>query len=260
MNTSSRRRGLALLLLPILTAACVSSSPQLGDKDNEAAASYNLQLGIDYFRQGDLSQAKEKLDRSMLQNPKNPEVYVASGMLYDRLGQARKADQYFNKAVDMDPQNGNVVNSYAVFLCRKGDHAKGERLALQAATNPLYKSPEAAFYNAGNCALDAGHPADAEKYLRSALALRPNFAGALLQLADIEFKAGNYLPARGFLERFQQVAKPSAESLWLLVRVEYALGNAGLAVDYARRLKREFPTAAETKFLLEFEKKNRSSP
>lgn len=238
--------------------ACVSSEPQLGMKDSEAAAAYNLQLGVDYFRQGDLSQAKDKLDRSLQQNPKNAQTYVASGMLYDRLGEARKADQYFNKAVDLEPKNGEIVNSYAVFLCRKGDHAKGEQMALQAATNPLYKTPEAAYLNAGNCAVDAGRDAKAEEYFRKALALRPNFSAALLQMAELEFKGGNYLPARGFLERFQQSAKPTSASLWLLFRVETALGNAGQSADYARRLKQEFPTATETKALLELEKKSKS--
>jgi type IV pilus assembly protein PilF len=241
-----------------LLSGCVSSDARLGEKDDEAAAAYNLQLGIDYFRQGNLSLAKEKLDRSMQQNPKNAQIYVASGMLYDRLGETNKADQYFSKAANLEPKDGDIINSYAVFLCRKGDYKKGEELALRAATNPLYKTPEAAYFNAGNCAVDAKHNADAEKYFRSAVAVRPNFTPALLQLAQLEFKAGNYLPARGFLERFQQMSKPTSASLWLLVQVEYALGNTSVSADYARRLKRDFPTASETKFLLEFENKNRS--
>jgi type IV pilus assembly protein PilF len=242
----------------LLLSGCIAGKPALGEKDNESAAAYNLQLGIDYFRQGNLSLAKEKLDRSMNQNPKNAQIYVASGMLYDRLGETKKADQYFSKAAGLEPKDGDIINSYAVFLCRNGEYKKGEELAVRAATNPLYKTPEAAYLNAGNCAVDGKRPADAEKYLRSAVAIRPNFAPALLQLAQLEFKAGNYLPARGFLERFQQTTKPTSASLWLLVQVEYALGNTSVSADYARRLKRDFPTAAETKFLLEFENKNRS--
>ncbi|MGE0113357.1 MAG: type IV pilus biogenesis/stability protein PilW [Steroidobacteraceae bacterium] len=249
---------LVLSLLSGLIAACVSSGTGLGNKDMESAAAYNLQLGIDYFRQGNLSEAKEKLDRSLEQNPRNTQAYVASGMLYDRLGEPRKADRYFAKAVSMEPENAEVINSYAVFLCRKGDYAKGEQMALQAAANPLYKTPEAAYLNAGNCALDAGRNVNAEEHFRRALSLRPNFAAALLQMAELEFNAGNYLPSRGFLERFQQVSKPTAASLWLLVRVEYALGNSGLSADYARRLKEDFPTSLETKALLELEKRKQS--
>jgi len=257
MNNSARASSI-LTASGLLLIGCVTNTPQFGDKNDESAAAYNLQLGVDYFRQGNLSLAKEKLDRSMQQNPKSAQVYVASGMLYDRLGETSKADQYLSKAVSLEPKDGDIVNSYAVFLCRKGDYKKGEELALKAAGNALYKTPEAAYFNAGNCAIDAKRPADAEKYFRSALAVRPNFTPAMLELAQLEFKAGNYLPARGFLERFQQFAKPTSASLWLLVQVEYALGNAGLSADYARRLKQDFPTSAETRFLIEFENKSRS--
>ena len=239
----------------VLLAGCISSTPQLGNKDAEAAASYNLQLGIDYFRQGNLSQAKEKLDRSLQQNSKSAPAYVASALLYDRLGETRKATQYFDRAINLDPKNGESLNTYAVFLCRKGDFAKGEKLALESANNPLYKSPEAAFYNAGNCAVDAGRDKDAEIFYRRALSLRPNFAAALLQMADLEFRSGNFLPARAFLERFQQSAKPTAASLWLLVRVERALGNGSLAADYARRLQQDFPTSVEVKAMLQSQNK-----
>lgn len=252
-------RAIATLLITTCLSGCISSTPQLGKKDSEAAAAYNLQLGIDYFRQGNLSEAKEKLDRSLQQNPKNAQAYVASGLLYERLGEARKADQYFGKAQDLSPKDGDVLNTYAVFLCRRGDYAKGERLALDAAANALYKNPEAAYFNAGNCAVDAKRDADAETYYRKALAIRPNFAAALLQMAELEYRAGNYLPARAFLERFQQSSMPTSQSLYLLTRVEQALGNTSISADYARRLKQDFPTSVEVKQLLEYEKNKKPS-
>jgi type IV pilus assembly protein PilF len=238
-----------------LLAACVVSNPKLGSKDDEAAASYNLQLGTDYFQQGNLALAKEKLDRSLMQNPKNAQTYVVAGLLYDRLNEGQKADQYFSKAVALEPKNGEVMNTYAVFLCRKGSFAKGEQAAVSAATNPLYSTPEAGWFNAGNCAMDAKQTKRAEEYFRNALAVRPNFAAALLQMAELESTAGNLLPARAFLERFLQASKPTAASLWLAVRIERASGNASIAADYARRLREEFPTSTEAKALLESDKK-----
>jgi type IV pilus assembly protein PilF len=245
---------LLVALLP-LTSACVSNSSQLGTRDSEAAAAYNLQLGIDYFRQGNLPEAKEKLDRSLKQNPKNAQTNMAVGMLYERLKDLRKAEQYYSRAVELDVDNGEVLNGYAVFLCRKGDHAKGEQLAIKAANNPLYKTPEAAWLNAGICALDGGKAEPAEAHFRKALALNARFAAALMQMTTLEFTANNLLPARGFLERFLQTSKDSAEALWLGVRIEQGLGNASGAADYARRLKAQFPTSVETKALLNAENK-----
>lgn len=243
----------------LVVSACVSSNTQqFGNKDSDAAAGYNLQLGIDYLRQGNLSEAKAKLDRALTQNPKNPQVNFAAGLLYDHLNDDKKADEYYNRAVTLDPKNAEILNGYAVFLCRKGDRQKGERIAAKAAADPLYKTPEVALMNAGNCALDAGRATKAEEYFRRALRVQPNFPAALLQMAELELKGANYLPARGFLERYQQAAKANPASLWLGVRIESALGNTATAADYARRLKQDFPTSDETKALLELERKNNS--
>ncbi len=247
------------LAIGLLLTGCVSSESQYssrGAKSNdETAAAYNLQLGIEYFQQGNLSQAKDKLDRSLQQNPKNAQTHMAAGMLYERLNEPRQADQYYSRAVALDASNGEALNAYAVFLCRKGDHTKGEQLALQAAANPLYKTPEAAWLNAGNCALDAGKNELAEQHFRKSLATNPKFASALMQMAGLEFTANNFLPARAFLERFQQVSNPTAESLWLGYRIEKSLDNPAAAAEYARRLKAGFITSVQAKALLETEKK-----
>lgn len=247
---------MGVMLAVLALSGCTSSSPKRSNEDLKAAANYNLQLGVDYFRQGNLSQAKEKIERSLEQNPRDPQAHVAAGMLYDRIGQNREADEQFSRAVALDPKNSEVVNSYAVFLCRKGDRSKGEQMALKAAADPLYKTPEAAYLNAGLCAMGAKQNDRAEKYFRNALAVKPNFAEALFQMAELELSAGNYLPARGFLQRYMQATPTNATALWLGVRIEKGLGNTATAADYARRLKNDFPTANETKELLASERQS----
>jgi type IV pilus assembly protein PilF len=207
---------LSLLFLSLLVTACVSNSPELGVQDKESAAAYNLQLGIDYFSQGNLTQAKEKLDRSLVQNPKNAQAHAAAGLLYERLNELDKADQYYSRAVDLDSSNGNLVNMYGVFLCRRGEWARGEKLALQAANNQLYKMPEMAYYNAGICAQDAGKLPLAEQHYRRALEVNPKFSSALLQLAELKLTSNDVMSARGFLDRFHSAVQATAESLWLL--------------------------------------------
>lgn len=237
-----------------LLAACTTTSPGLGKKDNEAAATFNLQIGVDYLRQGNLSSAKEKIDRALEQNPRNAQAHGVAGLLYDRLDDARKAEDHFSRAVSLDPNDSELMNYYAQFLCHRGDRKKGEQLALKAAANPLYKTPEVAYLNAGLCALSAKQLESAEKYFRSALAVRPTFSEALFQMTELELSSGNYLPARGFLQRYMQSGPANPTALWLGVRIEKALGNTATANDYARRLKSDFPTAEETKQLIASER------
>jgi len=59
---------------------------------------------------------------------------------------------------------------------------------------------------------------------------------------------------RAFLERYMEVGRTNPETLWLGVRIERGLGNNAQAQHYAQRLKSEYPSAAQTKELLESER------
>jgi type IV pilus assembly protein PilF len=62
------------------------------------------------------------------------------------------------------------------------------------------------------------------------------------------------MSARGFLERYLELGRTDASTLWLALRIERNLGNSAAAKSYAQRLKREYPQAAETRELLESER------
>ena len=209
-----------------------------------AAASANVQLGVGYLRQGNLAVAQQVLERAYAQNPKDPSVHTALGLLYERLAQPAKADDHYGRAVKLAPADPEVLNNYAVFLCRRGQAQRGEKLFLQAAANPLYRTPEVALTNAGVCARSAGRPAPAEQYFRRALGLKPSFADALLPLAELSLEKGNALSARAFLERLLAGGPVSAEALALGMRVERAAGDTAAANQYRDRLQREFPQSA----------------
>lgn len=238
----------------LLIAGCVSTDSNKSKPQPERAAEINLELGIDYLRKGNLSGAKEKIDRALEQNPRNAKAHATAGLLYDRLGQTDKADNHFSRAVSLDSQDPDIRNNYAVFLCQKNKFEKGEKMAVEAAQNPLYKTPEISWVNAANCARGAGDLQRAEKHLRAAVAARPKFAPALLQLADVEYELKQYVPARAFLERYLEVGRTTPATLWLGVRIERSLGNQAAAQRYAQRLKSEYPNAAQTKELLESER------
>jgi type IV pilus assembly protein PilF len=240
--------------LGLCAAGCASNSDSNKKPQLERAADINLELGIEHLRKGNLGQAKEKIERSLEQNPRNAKAHMTAGLLYDRLGEQKKADSHFERAIALDSKNPDILNNYAVFLCRNGRHERGERHAVQAATNPLYATPEVAWVNAGNCARASKDLARAEQHYRKALAARPRLPIALFSLAEVQLEQKNYLSARGFLEQYLTVARTSPATLWLGVRIERALGNEGTANQYAQRLKNEFPTAPETQLLLESER------
>jgi type IV pilus assembly protein PilF len=244
---------LVLSLCAVIAAGCTTNN-NVTKPDLARAADINLEIGVDYLRKNDLKQAKEKIDKSIEQNPRSAKAQVIAGMLYDRLGDSGKADSHYQRAVSLEPDNPEIKNNYAVFQCQKKRYDRGEKLALEAAANPLYKTPEIAYLNAGNCARGGGNLQHAEDSYRRALAVKPRFSDALYQMAELEYQQKEYMSARGFLERYNEVGRTGPATLWLGVRIERSLGNKVQAQHYAQRLKIEYPTASQTQELLESER------
>ena len=118
MNT----RWIAILAASLL-AGCVSSdgTKALKREDpKETAAKTNIQLGIAYLQQGNFSVAREKLERSLKQNPKDPDVHTSLGLLYDRTGEPKLADKHYQEALRLAPTNPEISNNYAIYLCKRG--------------------------------------------------------------------------------------------------------------------------------------------
>jgi type IV pilus assembly protein PilF len=252
---TSMKHAAAVVALLIGLAGCMTNTEKpLSKPEPERAAEINLEIGLDYLRKGNLQQAKDKIDRALEQNPRNSKAHITAGMLYDRLGQPEKAESHFARGVQLDPENPEIKNTYGAYMCQQGKYEKGEKLALEAAGNPLYRTPEAGYLNAANCARNGGDLKRVEEHLRKALAVRPKFGEALFQMADLSYKKTDYLAARGFLERYLEVGRTNAASLWLGVRIERGLGNTTAAQNYGERLKLEYPRAAQTKELLETER------
>ena len=250
--------GRALLVVAAVLSLCAPlAGAQEKQSDREKAAAINAELAITYMKQDNLRAAREKADKALEQNSRSPEVQMAAGFVYDRLGEDKKAGGHFEQAVKLGGKdNPDVLNNAAVFQCRKGSKKRGEELFLQAAASPLYRMPEVAFTNAGHCARADGRAKDAERYFRQALARNPNMPDPLLSLADIQHEAGNDMQARAFVQRYHEAAPATAQSVWLGYRIERGAGDSAAAEEYARRLRMEFPTSVEAAQLFEQERKS----
>jgi type IV pilus assembly protein PilF len=249
----------ATLCVALLAAGCGQKNTQAVESSTKSAtdaAGFNVQLGLAYLQQGNVEVARDKLERALSQNPRDPSVQTAVALLYDRLGDDRKAVQHFNTALRLNPRDPTVQNYYGVFLCKRKRYTEGETILLKAAASPLYQTPEVALNNAGVCLRNAGHLDGAERYFRRATDLRPQFAEGWLQLAEVNFLNDKYPAARDCLQRHLNLVRVSATALWLGLRIERALGNVKQAETYSRRLKTEFPNADETRLLLEQERKS----
>ena len=232
---------LAALLCLGLASAAGAQQRAPGENPKVTAARLNTQLAVAYLKQNDVAAAREKIDKALEQNPHDADVQTAAGLVFERVNEVANADRAYASAMRLEPRNPDRVNNYAVFLCRRGQAARGQKLFDQAAHNSAYATPEVAYTNAGVCARGAGNMVVAEEYFRKALAVRPDYPDALLQMADVSFSRGDGLKARAFLQRHFNAAAETPDALLLAVNVERSLHDARAADEYAARLQLVFP-------------------
>jgi type IV pilus assembly protein PilF len=236
----------------VLLAACAAAPQRAESAESKTdAAAYNVQLGIEYMRQGNLAIAKEKLERAEKQNPRDPNVHSSLALLHERLGDRKKADAHFRTALRLSPRSPDISNNYAVYLCRTGRHEEGVKRFEEAARNPLYRTPEAAYTNAGVCLRQAKRAKDAEPFFARALKIRPNFAEAAFQLGDLYLEQGRTADARASVERYLNAFAATPELLLLGVRTARTLGDRVAEQRYARKLRLDFPGSDAARALAE---------
>jgi len=235
--------GMAVLAL----GACSSTSNNAKKKGD--ASNYNMQLGVAYLNQGELALAKEKLDRAVAENPGDPNVHSAMAMLQDRLGHPELADREFKAALSLGPRSPDVLNNYAVYLCRTGRTDEGVKSFEEAAHNALYRTPEAAYTNAGVCLRGAKRDTQAAMSFQRALQAKPNFAEAAYQLADLDFQRGEVQDARETVDRFISAFEATPDLLLLGVRITRKQGDRLAEERFARKLRLDFPASDQARAL-----------
>jgi type IV pilus assembly protein PilF len=76
-------------------------------------------------------------------------------------------------------------------------------------------------------------------------------------MSILNFSRDNYLSARAYMQRFEAAARHSADSLWLAIRIEYALHDYGAWDKYAGMLHKGFPDSEQAALLQEWENERR---
>ena len=214
-------------------------------KEPAKAAIANMQLAIEYLKLGQLANARECIEKALGEDSSNPDVQMTAGLVYERINEMSKAEHAYDAANRLGKGDPNIANTYAVFLCRAGKTAAGEKLFLEVSVNPLYQTPWVALSNAGACARSAGDLVNAEKFFNRALAISPNYTEALLQLGNVAFDRGDAAQALDIVKRYLAVNPPTPEVLWLGFRAQRKLGDAVAAAVYARRVQTEFPDSQQ---------------
>jgi type IV pilus assembly protein PilF len=220
---------------------------EVGDPRNRARL--HTELGSLYYTNGNLAVALEELRTAVSADSDYAPAHGMFGLVYMEMKENDRAEASFERALRLAPNDADINHNYGWFLCQTGREQTSIKYFLHALRNPLYPTPWRSYSAAGSCMLRLNQPKDAEAFFERALKLEPDEAASLLQLGHIRYRQGNVGEARKLVARHNRLVEPSAQSLWLALRIERKLGERVAEQSFANQLRRRFPESAEYRLL-----------
>jgi type IV pilus assembly protein PilF len=236
-------------LLSLILSGCSFGTDSAKEVSDEEKALTNLDLGVRYMELGQLEKSLEKLNYALDMDSSNAHIHDAIAVLYERIDRDGDAEEHFQKALSLKPDDPGVVSNYGRFLCNKNQCAQGMAYLTKAIAMPLNTRKWHALTYAGLCELKQGNNEQAELYLRGALQQQQAYAPALLGMIKVSYKKLEYFKTRAFLDRYRGAAGYNAETLWYAVQTERQLGNPQQAEEYRQLLLQKFPLSEEARKL-----------
>lgn len=249
-----------LLLGAALLAGCATSKQPVEPKNSgfssmggasaatQRASTYT-ELAAAYYERAQYKTALDELRKAITADSQYGPAYSVYGLVYMDLAEDKMASENFRRAIELNPNDSNARTRFGWFLCTRGQYDAGLAQLTEALSNPLYAQPEMAMTYAGLCAEKKGDLSLAESNLTKALKLQPDNPNTFLKLASLNFRQGRLMDARRLLDRHDELAPQSAESLWLGVRLERKLGDRAQEAAYGLQLRKRFPNSNEARLL-----------
>lgn len=244
-------------LMILLITACTATGPGSGQGAQQAAsaqpaasdqqqrAKVHTELGSLYLLDGRSAIALEEARIALSADSNYAPAYNLLALTHMGLNEPRLAEENFQKALQLAPNDPEISNNYGWFLCQNGREQLSINYFMAAAKNPLYVTPTKPYTNAGICAFRLKNDKVAEEYLSMALRLSSDNNQARLGLAEIAYRRGRYSEARQWVTDIEKTMEPTADVLWAALRIERKLGNREAEARYGSQLRRRFPGSPE---------------
>jgi type IV pilus assembly protein PilF len=252
-----RSRGVAMLLAAAAVCGCASDklgSDTLGQDTGAVIgepasarerARIHTELAGSYYQRGNLGVALSEARIAVAADSGYAPAYNVLGLVYGDLRETSLAQEAFERSLNINPSDPDANHNYAWFLCENKREQESIRYFLMAIRYPLYPTPQKSYAMAATCALRIGNEKDANEYLERALKLDPNYYPAMISLAQLKYRRGELDAARLLVSRYNKIGEPTAESLWLALRIERKLGDSSATTSYANQLRRRYPGSKE---------------
>jgi tetratricopeptide (TPR) repeat protein len=222
---------LAAFLVRVVVAADISAAAQMYQRTDYAgtlrvllaqkeldAPAYAL-AGKSAFMQGDLGKGAEYLQKAVTLSPGNSEYVLWLGRVWGRKAEtanpftapsaASHAREYFEKAVMLDPHNGDALGDlFDFYLDAPGFMGGGLDKAEAIAHRVEAFDPAEGQFNLARIATKRKQPGEAEMHFRAAMNLNPKAVGHRIGFARFLAHQGRISEADALLAQGEAAASP----------------------------------------------------
>lgn len=228
-----------------------ASASASAHEDSEARrrARIRLELAASYLQRGQPRVALEEVRQALAADPTYADAYHLRGLAYMALDEQALAEQSLRRAQSMKPADADILHNLGWLQCQRGQYPEADQLFDSALAKPGYAARAKTLMSQGLCQQKAGRAQEAEQTLLRSYEMDAGNPVTGYHLAELMFARGDARRAQFYIRRVNNGEFGNAESLWLGIRIERALGDSVAMRQLAEQLRKRFPDARQTQAL-----------
>lgn len=225
------------------------SAASQGESEARRRARIRLELAANYLQRGQADVALEEVRQALAADPGYADAHHLRGLILLTQGDLAQAEQSLRRAQGMRPADPDILHNLGWLQCQRGQYEQADQLFERALAVPTYGARSKTLMSQGLCHQRAGRAEQAEQALLRAYEIDAANPLVGYQLAALMFARGESRRAQFYIRRVNNGEFGNAESLWLGIRIERALGDTVAMRQLAEQLRKRFPQASQTQAL-----------
>lgn len=215
------------------------------EPENRRRARLRLELAANYFETGQAAVALDEVKQALAADPEYADAYNLRGLIYMGLSDFPQADDSFRRALALRGQDPSLLHNYGWLLCQQHKYLQADQYFARAIANPAYTARGKTLMTRGLCQSGAGQLAEAEQSFLKSYEFDAANPVVGYHLAALLLRRNELTRAQFYIRRLNNSEFANAESLWLGIKVEHALGDSVAMRQLADQLRKRFPDSNE---------------
>lgn len=183
------------LILIFMILACAHTNTM---KDSADA---HYKLGLSYLEANEDAIAMKEFKIALSMKPNDARVYSAIATYYLKKNQIDMAKENILKAINIDPDNSEYLNTYASILASQGNQKEALKVWEKVEKDPTYPALGVVYFNMGYAYYQLGLTNKAVDYWNKSINENPNVIRPYLSLYQLFLEMNDLSRAEDVLKR-----------------------------------------------------------